>query len=143
MPVETAISTPIPAGLTAEALVAILHDHDRYIKTTCPQLVSYTLVSGSPAVGEACVYEVTDKRPIGQTTYTLTLTNRADGIDTHIDGKAPTGAINIQSQWRVAAGQLREAVVIDSNLVMNRMIRSNVEKNHPAQHQGFIAAGCA
>jgi hypothetical protein len=142
-PVETAISTPIPAGLSAEALVTILHDHDRYIKTTCPQLISYNKVSGSPAVDEACVYEVTDKRPIGQTTYTLTLTNRADGIDTHIYGKAPTGSINIVSKWRVANGKLEESIVIDSNLIMIRMIRSGVEKDHPAQHQRFIEAGCA
>ncbi|KAK9777727.1 hypothetical protein AB5N19_04439 [Seiridium cardinale] len=137
-PVETSISTPIPAGTSTEAVIAALHDHDRYIKSACPQLISYKLVSGTAELNAPCVYEVVDKKPIGQTTYPLTLTNREDGIDTFIDGKAPTGAIRLESKWRVVGDKLEEKVKIDSNLLMNKLIKSGVEKSHPAQHQGLI-----
>lgn len=142
-PTETSISTSIPAGTTAAGVISTLHDHERYIKITCPQLISFKHVSGSAEMGAPAVYEVTDKRPIGQTTFTLTLTNRADGIDAHIDGKAPTGAIDIKSKWRIAGDKLQEAVVIDSNMIMNKMIKGGVEKSHPEQHQGFITAASA
>lgn len=139
-PVETHISTEIPAGTSAQAVIAVLHDHDQYIKTACPQLISYKLISGTPALGAPCVYEVTDKKPIGQTTYPLTLTNREDGIDALVEAKAPTGAIRLESTWRVASGKLEESVRIDSNFMMNKMIKGNVEKSHPAQHQGLLQA---
>ncbi|KAH6647239.1 hypothetical protein BKA67DRAFT_663576 [Truncatella angustata] len=141
-PVQTSISTPMPAGTSASAVIAVLHDHDQYIKMACPQHISYKLVSGTPGAGldAACVYEVTDKKPIGQTTYPMTLTNRAGGIDAFIDGKAPTGAIRLESAWRVVGDKIEETVTIDSNMLMNKMIKSNVEKSHPAQHQGLIQA---
>ncbi|KAF7526843.1 hypothetical protein G7054_g10645 [Neopestalotiopsis clavispora] len=139
-PVETSISTSIPAGTSPQAVIAVLHDHDQYIKTACPQHISYKLISGTPALNEPCVYEVTDKKPIGQTTYPLTLTNREDGIDAFIDAKAPTGAIRLESKWRVAGDKLEENVKIDSNMLMNKMIKGNVEKSHPAQHQGLLQA---
>ncbi|KAI1505647.1 hypothetical protein F5X99DRAFT_404681 [Biscogniauxia marginata] len=139
MPSETTISTPLPAGTTPQAVISALHNHEVYIRTTCPQLISYSHVSGAPEVGQPCEYEVTDKRPIGQTTYKLTLTNQSDGIDAVIDGKAPTGAMLIRSQWRVRGDSLEEAVEIDSNMLMNKMIKGNVEKSHPEQHQDFLA----
>ncbi|KAI1849787.1 hypothetical protein JX265_012252 [Neoarthrinium moseri] len=142
-PTETRISTAFSEDTSGEAILNCLHNHDRYIRTTCPQLISYKHVSGVPDLAYPCVYEVTDKRPIGQTTYTLTLVNQKDGIDAHIDGKAPTGAINIQSKWRVTEDMLEEVILIDSNMLMNKMIKGGVEKNHPAQHQGFIEAGRA
>ncbi|KAI1340909.1 hypothetical protein F5Y15DRAFT_36022 [Xylariaceae sp. FL0016] len=143
MPSETSISTPLPAGASPDALISSLHIHELYIKTTCPQLISYAHVSGTPGIESPCVYEVTDKRPIGQTTYKLTLTNRSDGIDAVVDGKAPTGALMIKSQWRVAAGKLEESVEIESNMLMKKMIKGNVEKSHPEQHQGFLTAAQA
>jgi hypothetical protein len=139
-PVETSISTAIPAGTSTSAVIAVLHNHDQYIKTACPQLISYKLVSGTPELDTPCVYEVKDKKPIGQTTYPLTLTNREDGIDAFIDGKAPTGAIRLGSKWRVVGDRLEESVKIDSNMLMNKLIKGNVEKNHPAQHLGLIQA---
>lgn len=142
-PVETSISTTIPSGTSVEAVISVLHNHDQYIKTACPQLISYKQVSGTPSLNSPCVYEVTDKKPIGQTTYPMTLTNREDGIDAFIDGKAPTGAIRIESKWRIVGDKLEETVKIDSNMLMNKMIKSNVEKNHPAQHQGILSAGKA
>lgn len=139
-PIETSISTSIPAGTSAEAVIAVLHDHDQYIRTACPQLISYRLVSGTPELNRVCMYEVTDKKPIGQTTYPLTLNNHEDGIDAFIDGKAPTGAIRLESKWRVIGDKLEESVKIDSNMLMNKLIKGNVEKSHPAQHQGLIRA---
>ncbi|ETS83900.1 hypothetical protein PFICI_05776 [Pestalotiopsis fici W106-1] len=139
-PVETSISTTIPAGTSSQSVIAVLHNHDLYIKTACPQLISYKLVSGTPALNEPCIYEVTDKKPIGQTTYPLTLTNREDGIDAFIDAKAPTGAIRLESKWRVVGEKLEESIRIDSNMLMNKMIKGNVEKSHPAQHQGLLQA---
>ncbi|KAK7918023.1 hypothetical protein PG985_009897 [Apiospora marii] len=122
MPSETTITTPIPSSVSRDAVLAALHDHDRYIRTTCPQLISYTHVSSNPAAaadGLPCeVYEVTDKRPIGQTTMT------------------------IKSRFRVLEGApqntLEERVAIDSNMLMNKMIKGNVEKSHPEQHQKFM-----
>lgn len=80
---------------------------------------------------------VVDKRPIGKTTLQLTLVSREDGIDATINGQAPTGAIVIISKWHVEADRIVEDVSIDSNFVMNRMIKGNMEKSHPQQHLGF------
>jgi hypothetical protein len=62
----TTVSTPLPAGCTPEAAIEALHNHELYIKATCPQLISHKHVSGEPNIGESCVYEVTDKKPIGR-----------------------------------------------------------------------------
>ncbi|KAI0024456.1 hypothetical protein F4780DRAFT_775838 [Xylariomycetidae sp. FL0641] len=141
MPSETSVSTPLPEGLAPAAVIAALHDHERYIRTTCPQLVGYKHVTGRPSLAEPCEYEVTDKKPIGQTTYRLTLTNQGEGVDAVVEGKAPTGgALTIRSRWRVRAARLEEAVEIDCNLLMNKMIKGNVEKSHPGLHRGFLAA---
>ncbi|ORY68430.1 uncharacterized protein BCR38DRAFT_471995 [Pseudomassariella vexata] len=141
MPAETTISTIIPASTSPESVLKALHDHECYIRITCPQLISYKHISGTPnQLNESCLYEVTDKKPIGQTTFKLTLTNRDDGIEANVDGKAPTGALNIISKWVVSGNKLDEVVTIDSNMLMKKMIKGNVEKSHPEQHQGFYAA---
>ncbi|KAI2463457.1 hypothetical protein F4781DRAFT_124551 [Annulohypoxylon bovei var. microspora] len=143
MPVETTISTPLPGGVEPSAVIALLHDHEAYIRTTCPQLISYTRVSGtSPAgVGEPCLFEVTDRRPTGQTTYKLTLTNHEEGIDSLVDGKAPTGTMAVRTRWRVKAetGLLEEEIEIDSNIITKKMIKGNIEKGHPEHHRRFLA----
>ncbi|KAK7961131.1 hypothetical protein PG996_011774 [Apiospora saccharicola] len=147
MPSETTIITPIPTSVSRDAVLAALHDHDRYIRTTCPQLINYVHISSNPATGPETlpceVYEVTDKRPIGQTTFRLTLTDLAgEGIDALIEGKAPTGSMTIKSRFRVLEGApqntLEERVAIDSNMLMNKMIKGNVDKSHPEQHQKFF-----
>ncbi|KAK8108480.1 hypothetical protein PG984_014281 [Apiospora sp. TS-2023a] len=147
MPSETTITTPIPTTVPRDAVLAALHDHDRYIRTTCPQLINYVHISSNPATGPETlpceVYEVTDKRPIGQTTFRLTLTDLpGEGIDALIEGKAPTGSMTIKSRFRVLEGApqntLEERVAIDSNMLMNKMIKGNVEKSHPEQHQKFF-----
>ncbi|KAI1352086.1 hypothetical protein F5Y01DRAFT_99017 [Xylaria sp. FL0043] len=136
---ETVITTPLPAGTSEQAVVNSLHNHDLYIKTTCPQLISQKHVSGTPGLDQPCVYEITDKRPVGQTTFTMTLTNVAEGVDAVIEGKAPTGAMTITSKWRARAGNLEETVDIDSNIVTKKFIKGNVEKAHPGFHHGFFA----
>lgn len=143
MPAETTITTEIPAGVSAERVLELLHDHDHYIRTTCPQLISYERRSAPGAV--PAVYEVTDKRPIGQTTFTLTLTDQADGIDAVVEGRAPTGALRVDSKFRVVGGgaRLEEFVSIDSNVLMKKMIKGNVEKSHPDQHRGFLTTATA
>ncbi|KAK8061117.1 Polyketide synthase [Apiospora hydei] len=147
MPSETTITTPIPTSVSRDAVLAALHDHDRYIRTTCPALINYVHISSNPATTPdslPCeVYEVTDKRPIGQTTFRLTLTDLpGEGIDALIEGKAPTGSMTIKSRFRVLEGApqntLEERVAIDSNMLMNKMIKGNVEKSHPEQHQKFM-----
>ncbi|KAI0977131.1 hypothetical protein F4678DRAFT_455276 [Xylaria arbuscula] len=135
---ETVINTPLPAGATEQAVINSLHNHELYIKTTCPQLISQKHVSGTPGPDQPCVYEVTDKRPIGQTTFQMTLTNVAEGVDAVIEGKAPTGSMTIMSKWRARGGALEETVNIDSNIVTQKFIKGNVEKAHPEFHQNFF-----
>jgi hypothetical protein len=128
------VSTPLPAGCTPEAAIAALHNHELYITSTIPNLVSKKLISGTPNIGEACIYEITDKKPLGQTTYKLTLTNQPDGIDTLVNAKPPVGTMTITGTWRVADGALKEDVVIEANMLMKKMAKGNVEKSHPEQH---------
>ncbi|KAL7625191.1 hypothetical protein AAE478_004406 [Parahypoxylon ruwenzoriense] len=171
----TSITTPVPAGMSPHAVISVLHDHETYIRTTCPQLISYRAIpppplvplssSGdSPALDSPRCFKVTDRRPTGQTTYTLTLTNRASGIDSLVDGRAPGtgGRLVISARWRVrvvdgdgdgdkdgdgdreeeeAQGNavLEEEVEIDSNFIMKTMVRANVERSHPGHHRSFLA----
>lgn len=104
-------------------------------------LFSWPLRNAQELTWLACVTdEVTDKRPIGQTTYMLSLTNSKEGILAVVDGKAPTGSIHIESVWTVYDDKITEEVTIDANMVMKKMIKGSVEKNHPGQHQGFVLA---
>lgn len=48
------IVTPLSAGVTREAVISVLHKHESYIKITCPQLIDYKHVSGTPGVGNTC-----------------------------------------------------------------------------------------
>ncbi|KAK5630942.1 hypothetical protein RRF57_006657 [Xylaria bambusicola] len=135
MSTEIVINTPLPAEATPQAVINSLHNHDLYIKTTCPNLVSQKHISGTPGLDQPCVYEITDKRAVGQTTFQMTLTNVAEGLDSFIEGTAPTGAMTIKSKWRVAGGELHETVEIDSNIATKKVIKGNVEKAHPEFHQ--------
>jgi hypothetical protein len=128
------VSTPLPENVTPAAAIAALHNHELYITATVPSLISKKLISGNPNIGEPCVYEVTDKKPLGQTTYKLTLTNQPDGIDALVNAKPPVGTLTITGTWRVADGVLREDVVIEANMLMKKMAKGNVEKSHPEQH---------
>lgn len=128
----TSVSTPIPSNLSTEAVLAALHNHELMIKTLCPALVSHELESGDPRT--AATYLVTDKKPIGQTTYSLTLTNTADGVDSLVNAKPPVGTLVIAGKWRVRDGMLTEDVEIEGNMITKRMAKGNVEKTHPGQH---------
>jgi hypothetical protein len=131
-------TSQLPEGVSAEAVVKTLHDHDTYIKIACPQLVSYEFDSGSKEIGQQAIYRVTDKKPLGQTTYTLTITNLADGVDTLVNAKPPVGTLTIAGKWRLADGSLIEEVEIDGNMIMKKMVKGNVEKTHPEQHEKLL-----
>ena len=133
----TTIATPLPDGLSQDIVIKTIHNHDVYIKTTCPQLIKYELESGDPAT--KATYLVTDKKPMGEATYKLTLTNVVDGIDTLVDGKMPMGAMKIAGKWRVVDGMLKEEVEIDANMVVKKMVKGNVEKSHPEHHASLYA----
>ncbi|KAI6086991.1 hypothetical protein F4821DRAFT_278274 [Hypoxylon rubiginosum] len=149
MAIETTISTPLPAGVQPQSVIVLLHDHEAYIRTTCPQLISYRRLSGPSIsvrapVGEPCVFEITDKRPTGQTTYKLTVTNQAEGVDSLVEGKAPTGTMAIKTRWRVKSdgnvgNVLEEEIEIDSNMITKKMIKGTIEKGHPEYHRSFMA----
>lgn len=131
------ISTPIPSGMSKAEVIAALHNHDNYIRTTCPQLVSYELESGDDS--STAIYTVTDKKPMGNTTYKLSLTNTPEGIDALVDGKMPMGAMKINSKWHVTDQELIEVVDVEANMVTRKLIRGNVEKSHPDQQKALLA----
>ncbi|KAF2434665.1 hypothetical protein EJ08DRAFT_426026 [Tothia fuscella] len=139
----TTVSTPLPAGITPEQVLRVLHNHELFIKATSPSLISQKLLSGTPEIGSPCVFDITDKKPIGQTTYKLTLTNQPDGIDNLVNAKPPVGTLTITGTWRVVDGQLREEVIIDTNMLMKKMVKGNVEKTHPEQHLAILKEASA
>ncbi|CAI0648448.1 unnamed protein product [Colletotrichum noveboracense] len=139
---STVVSTPVPAGVDRNQVLAAMHNHDLMVKTLCPALVSYKLESGSVGLGQSATYSVTDKKPIGQTTYQLTISNLEDGVDTLVNAKPPVGTLVIQGKWRVvnegANLTLREEVDIEANMLMKKMAKGNVEKTHPEQHAALL-----
>jgi hypothetical protein len=78
-----------------------------------------------------------------QTTYKLTLTNVADGVDSLVNAKPPVGTLTIAGKWRVQGGMLTEDVVIDGNFMMKKVAKGNVEKTHPEQHAKLLEAASA
>ncbi|QDS70559.1 hypothetical protein FKW77_010448 [Venturia effusa] len=135
----TTVSTPLTTS-TPELVVATMHNHEAFIKITTPALITYSKTSTEePAVDVPITYSVTDKKLMGQTTYTLTLTNRATGIDTHVVAKPPVGSLIIKGEWRVVDGAIKEDVTIDTQFPMKNMVKGNIEKTHPEQHMGLIA----
>ncbi|KAJ4299872.1 hypothetical protein N0V90_005119 [Kalmusia sp. IMI 367209] len=133
---STTVTTPIPAGIDDSTIIVTLHNHEIMIKALCPALISYEFISGDN--NTEATYSVTDRKPIGQTTYKLTLTNVSDGIDSLVIAKPPVGALTIAGKWRVKDGQLVEDVEIDGNFMMKRMAKGNVEKTHPEQHTRLL-----
>jgi hypothetical protein len=141
--VTTTVTTPVPAGMSREAVLAALHNHEMMVKTLCPQLISHSKESGDSAALDApVVYSVTDKKPIGQTTYKLTLTNVADGVDSLVNAKPPVGTLTIAGKWRVVeeGGKLvlKEEVDIEANMLVKKMAKGNVEGTHPKQHVALL-----
>lgn len=84
--------------------------------------------------------QVTDKKPIGQTTYKLTLTNQPTGLDSLVNAKPPIGALNINSKWRVVEGNLVEEADIDGNMITKKMGKDTVTKEHPKAMVKILAA---
>ncbi|KAF2668654.1 hypothetical protein BT63DRAFT_282420 [Microthyrium microscopicum] len=140
----TTITTPLLEGLAPEKVIAVFHDHDTYIKATCPQLIDYKLESGdATSKNEPVVYSVTDKKPMGQTTYKLTIVNLDDGVDTLVNAKPPVGTLTITGEWRVTGGNIVEKVHLDCNFVMKKMVKSNVDSTHGGQHQELMKIAAA
>ncbi|KAI9708577.1 MAG: hypothetical protein M1820_003795 [Bogoriella megaspora] len=129
----TSVQTPLPPTLTPDAAISALHNHPLMIRALCPSLITHSLESGDPST--SATYNVTDKKPIGQTTYKLTLTNVEDGVNSLVNAKPPVGTLTIKGEWRVKDGMLKEDVEIEGNLVMRKMAKSNVDGTHPKQHE--------
>lgn len=117
----TSVKTSIPSHVSEASLIQTLHHHQSIIDALAPGSTSSTLVSGAPdAIGTPCVYSVTAPTPVGTSTYPLTITNLADGVDTLVQPKPPVGKLEIKAKWRVAGGQLREDVEIEGNFMTKR-----------------------
>lgn len=93
-------------------------------------------------------YSVTDRKPIGKTTYELTITNQNDGVDTEVTAHPPIGVLKIWSKFRLVGGQggeqvLKEDVRIEASRLMVGTVKGNIEKTHPGQHLQLIEAAKA
>ncbi|KAM0722608.1 hypothetical protein Q7P37_002049 [Cladosporium fusiforme] len=141
----TSVVTSVPSHVSEASLIKALHDHANIIDALAPGNTAQTLISGDPLyIGTPCVYNITAPTPVGTSTYPLTITNLADGVDTLAQPKPPVGKLEIKAKWRVAKGHLREDVVIDGNFMTKRMAKGNVEKNHPGKHGELMQkAACA
>jgi len=131
--VEKPLNSTSPA-----AVIDCLHNHDLMVRVLSPTLISYELTSGDPSSGPT-IYSVTDKRPVGQMTWKLTLTNQPEGVDSKVDAKPPMGSMIVESQWRVVDGVLREEAMIEGNMLTKKMARGNVEKQHPEAMDRIMA----
>jgi len=138
---KTSIVTPIPSGISHQAVIACLHDHDLLVNL--PSTVRGSkLIKGDPQ-GNA-EYSVTDKKPVGSgdTTYELQITNQSEGSDTEISAHPPLGLMKIWSTWRVVqeggSWVLREDVRIEANRAMIGMVKGNIDKSHKEQHAKII-----
>jgi hypothetical protein len=135
------ISTPIPNGLSPEALIAILHNHPFYLKVTNPDLTSFNMSSGPspPTIGVPCVYAVTSKSPQGEHTVDQELVNHPEGADTRVTIKLPVGGMmTIQAKWRVNGGVLKEEVELEAGYLMRKMAKRPIEKIAMEQHKTFF-----
>lgn len=137
------VTTAYPVGFTAQQVIEQLHNHDKYIRASCPELISYEKVSGEPALDTPVTYNVTDKKPIGKTTYTLIITNRTDGIETKVNAKAPIGSMIVESKWVAGATELDERIWVDGNMIVKKMVKTVTEKNHPDIHKALYTNGPA
>ncbi|TID16095.1 putative polyketide synthase protein [Venturia nashicola] len=135
MTTNSAITTPVPASVTSEALIAALHDHQLYFKIVDTELIEAKLVSGDPTkLGDKCTYAVKSK----QHTSDYTLTNLSDGVDAEASIKSPVGALVVKMKWRVSEGKLNEDIEIEANFVMRKMSKGPTEKNSKEAHLRFI-----
>lgn len=117
----TSVKTSIPSNVSEASLVRTLHNHQSIINALAPGNTAATIISGDPAsIGSPTQYNITAPTPVGQSTYPLTITNVADGVDTLVQPKPPVGKLEIKAKWRVANGQLTEDVEIDGNFMTKR-----------------------
>jgi hypothetical protein len=156
--------TPLPAYITREAAIELLHDHSLMI-TLNPLVTHHGRCEpprhALPEEMESVWYEITDKieyvpgTPLaGNVTYTACMHDMPTGLQTHIH--APAG-LEIRGKWQILGtmpGEKREAVEIhteqhgipleglylreDSDLRCNFMLTSIARKNLKKGHAGLI-----
>ncbi|KAI0445497.1 hypothetical protein F4803DRAFT_548221 [Xylaria telfairii] len=139
MPSNTTIVTRLPEELPEQDVINRLQNHDTYIRTTSPDLVSQKHISGIQELNHPCMYEIVDIRGFGRIKFGLTLTNVVDGVNAVVEGRAPTGSLKIRSEWRARAGKLEEVVEIESNFITKAIVKKNVDKEHLEFHRRFVA----
>ncbi|SMR43814.1 unnamed protein product [Zymoseptoria tritici ST99CH_1A5] len=116
--------TPLPAGVSREAALAQLHDHDGMIKLN-PLVIRHEVTTPPPNASQdeaenATWYEIADSISYlglfkGEVVYKACFYNLPRGIQTHVF--APAG-VDIRSKWSVcgnAPGEPREPVELGSN----------------------------
>lgn len=122
----TSVTTPLPSNVTEPALIKVLHSLPNIIDALAPGNTSAQYISGNSSMnGSPCVYHVTAPTPVGTSTYPLTITNLADGVDTLVQPKPPVGKLEIKAKWRVEKGKLVEDVIIDGNFMTKRYFLSS------------------
>jgi hypothetical protein len=135
------ISTPLPDGLSPEALIAALHNHPLYLKVTNPDLGSFKMSSGPspPTIGVPWVYAVASKTPQGEHTVDQELINHPEGVDTRVTIKLPVGGtMTIRAKWRVNGGVLKEGKELEAGYLMRKMAKAPIEKIALEQHKMFF-----
>lgn len=136
---KTSVTTPIPTNTSRESVIACLHNHEALIKLS-PQLEDFKLTSGDAHT--AAQYSVTDRKPIGRTTYELVITNNNDGCDTDTSAHPPLGLLKIWSKWRVVeAGKewvLREDIRLEANRAIVGKVKSSVAETRKGQHARLL-----
>lgn len=109
----------IPSNVSKDRLLSTLHNHSFMIRAVAPKSRGHKLISGDPS--SKAVYSVTDKKPIGEVTFSFTLTNVPDGIDSRVDSKTPFGKLVAAGKWRVGDdGVLREDLYVTANAFMTK-----------------------
>lgn len=136
---KATITTPIPATTTRESVLACLHDHALLIKLS-PQVEDFKLTNGNAQM--SAEYSVTDRKPIGKTTYELKISNNNEGCDTDTSAHPPLGLLKIWSRWRVMQGEkgwtLSEDIRLEANRAIVGKVRSSLAETHKEQHAKLL-----
>ena len=135
--IHLSFKTPIPSGVSNDAILAILHDPVTMI-TLNPLVISQKLTS-APGVTPA-VYSITDKLPIGTTTYTASFTNTATGMSSTVDASL---GLKTTGVWSIVQGDsgmvLDEEVDVTGNRLVVPFVKGQIESSHQELHKALIA----
>lgn len=135
----TCITTRLPSTTARESVIACLHNHEALIKLS-PQVSDYHLTSGDTRT--SAHYSVTDRKPIGKTTYEMAITNIDSGVDTDTSAHPPLGLLKIWSKWRVfpdgKGWALQEDVRLEANRAIVGKVMSSIAESHKGQHERLL-----